>query len=709
MFSRKIVTCLLISLCIAAADIITTSITAGTVEFHDDAPVIRGFGKLQIPGTPVLPAQSVMFALPPGAVVTSITVHAAPAHILESTGFAIAPPSLPLSLDKEAAQEALDRWSHNRSAIESLENTFPAQPVYHSKTTYFRNIPCLRISYFPLLFTRGRLLFYPSADITVQYTCEPAVSTIPEWVDRRASLFFTNWDEIRGQYRISAQTDSFEYVIIAKDNMFSAFDSLVAWKNSLGFSTRLMSYDSIISQYPGTDNADRIRNFLIDKYLAWGIQYVLIAGNVDAIPMKICFPDAAHEYDTPTDYYFAELTDDWDSDGDGYYGEYDQDSIGFVPEIMVGRFPYDNPAMLSSIAEKTVHFEMDTGPWKNRALLLGAFSNFANENHTGWPDCDGAVVMENIKDSLLAGWECTRLYEEAGLCPSIHPHEGALTGSQVVAEWSSGAYAITNWSGHGNSGGAYRKVWAWDDGDSVPEYFEIESEPFIYMTDPASLDDAHPSIVFSASCSNAAGDDNLARNLIGNGASGVVAATTYGWYTPGWEDPSDGNIMSLEYYFNHYLIGEDEPVGDALFDAKMYYFTYLYFPDPWGGDPDWTPQQNMLDYVLFGDPSLKRAGVGIEEIVSDTPAQYSFGVLPNPVRSRGALAFTLTCDADVTVSLYNVAGQRVKMMYQAHEPAGQHVLYFTRDGLSAGVYFIRMECRGENTGTVTADRKVIVL
>jgi hypothetical protein len=301
------------------------------------------------------------------------------------------------------------------------------------------------------------------------------------------------------------------------------------------------------------------------------------------------------------------------------------------------------------------------------------------------------------------------LYEEAGLCPSIHPHEGALTGSQVVAEWSSGAYAITNWSGHGNSGGAYRKVWEWDDGDSVPEYFEIESEPFIYMTDPASLDDAHPSIVFSASCSNAAGDDNLARNLIGNGASGVVAATTYGWYTPGWEDPSDGNIMSLEYYFNHYLIGEDEPVGDALFDAKMYYFTYLYFPDPWGGDPDWTPQQNMLDYVLFGDPSLKRAGVGIEEIVSDTPAQYSFGVLPNPVRSRGALAFTLTCDADVTVSLYNVAGQRVKMMYQAHEPAGQHVLYFTRDGLSAGVYFIRMECRGENTGTVTADRKVIVL
>jgi len=295
------------------------------------------------------------------------------------------------------------------------------------------------------------------------------------------------------------------------------------------------------------------------------------------------------------------------------------------------------------------------------------------------------------------------------LCPSIHPHEEALTEAQVVAEWSSGTYAITNWSGHGNSGGAYRKVWAWDDGDSIPEYFEIESEPFIFMTDPASLDDAHPSIVFSASCSNAAGDDNLARSLIGNGASGVVAATSLGWYTPGWEDPSDGNIMSLEYYFNHYLIGEDEPVGDALFDAKMYYFTYLYFPDPWGGDPDWTPQQNMLDYTLFGDPSLKRAGVGIEENVSDTPFRYTFGVLPNPVRSRGSLTFSLAYEADVTVSLYNVAGQHVKMLHQAHEGAGQHVLVFTRGDLSAGVYIIKMEFRAENKGTVTANRKVIVL
>jgi hypothetical protein len=394
--------------------------------------------------------------------------------------------------------------------------------------------------------------------------------------------------------------------------------------------------------------------------------------------------------------------------GDGYYGEYEEDSIGFMPEILVGRFPYNDVSTLTQIVQKTVKFERDVSAWKNRALLLAAFNNFENEDDLGWPACDGAALMEYMKDSLLAGWTYTRMYEEEGLCPSIFPHEQALTQSNAVAEWSSGTYAVTNWSGHGNSYGAYRKYWAYDDGDSIPEGEEMAWETFVDIGDPPGLDDQHPSIIFAASCSNAEGTDNLARALIAHGSSGIIAATSYGWYTPGWDDPSVGNIMSLDYYFYHYLLKQGQRVGDALFSAKMYYFNYLYFPDPWGGDPEWTPQQNMLDYNLFGDPALTREGVGIAEQFVHPVVVANFCVLPNPVRSKSHLSITMPYCGDIAIDLFNLAGQRIRTVYQGKVQPGLHSMPFSCTDLANGVYFLTMEY-SDKTNQGMKRQKIIVV
>jgi hypothetical protein len=588
-----------------------------------------------------------------------------------------------------------------------MAEPFPLKPVYSSKLSHFWSIPFVRLTYFPLAYKKQSLLFYRSARVIVNYSVSSQDREIPAWVGKKASELFDNWEQITTYYAAGARDDSFDYVILTHDSLFNAFDSLAAWKTSIGYSVKVVSIDSIFAQYPGTDNADRIRNFLIDKYQSWGIHYVLLGGNVNMVPMKLCFPDSTHNYDTPTDYYYAELTDDWDSDNDGYYGEYDQDSIGFVPEVMVGRISYNNGSMIDKIAQKTVNCERDMGPWKTNALLIGAFSNFENEDHTGWPSCDGAVLMENVKDSLLAGWSYTRMYEQEGLCPSLYPSDHDLTRSNVISVWSSGNFAITNWSGHGNSGGAYRKWWAWDDGDSVPESQEIAWDAFIHQDDAPYLDDTHPSIVFSASCSNAEGLDNLARAFIGNGASGIIAATTYGWYTPGWADPSDGNLMSLNYYFYYYLIADAKRVGDALFDSKLYYFNYLYFPDPWAGDPEWTPQQNMLDYTLFGDPSLECAGVGVAEEPEESIAIRFFRIYPNPVRSQGFIEYALPVGGRVNLSLFNVAGQRLATIHDARENPGYHRVALDGQDLSQGVYFLKLRVES-TTGTVTSDRKIVL-
>lgn len=709
MLFRKIsIMIFLLMITSVSGEVMTIRLDAGPVFFRDNTPTIQGFGKLQIPGTPILPAKSVVLALPPGSKVISVEVQSNPPVLLENPALKTAPPHLPLSRNEDIEDYALEHWQRNKDYLKSCNEPFPLQPVYHSKMNHFRNIPFIRISYFPVLYAHHTLLYYPAMRIGIHYKQGKSDNKIADWVNEDAARFFTNWNAVKDYYDVYTREDSFDYVIITEDSLFNAFDSLVMWKNNIGLRTRLVSYDSIIAAYPGADGADKMRNFLIDKYDSWGIRYLLIGGNVDMIPMKVCYPDAAHNFATSTDYYFAELTDNWDSDGDGFYGEYGEDSIGFVPEISVGRFPYNDAAMLSSIVRKTIHFETDTDSWKKRALLLGAFSNFENEDHSGWPSCDGAVLMEVMKDSLLSGWTYTRMYEGEGLFPSLYTHENSLTWTNVVAEWSTGNYAITNWSGHGNLFGAYRKYWLYDDGDSVPEYPEIASEPFIDMISVSNLDDTHPSIVFAASCSNAEGEDNLARSLIGTGASGIVAATSYGWYTPGWAGPSDGNIMSLDYYFYYYLINENERVGDALFDAKVYYFNYLYFPDPWAGDPDWSVQQNLLDYVLFGDPSLIREGVGgVEEQETHVGTRRMFTFHPNPVQTRGHIEYSLPYDGTVSFVLFNSAGQKVKNIHEGMVKAGFNRLRVDTDNLSSGVYFIRMhyESRGN---AVTGTQKVVV-
>ncbi|MCK4233032.1 hypothetical protein KAX75_01270, partial [candidate division WOR-3 bacterium] len=459
-----------------SGEVLSVRFYSGPVTFENDKPVIQGFNKLQIPGTPLLPAKSTLLALPPGSRIISVDVAYDKPELFGKKTLYISPPSLPLCRDVNLRKDALRRWERNNRFLKLTEETFPLKPIYFSKVSHFRNIPFIRLTYFPLLYSQGKLLFYPSSYITIHYTREPEDNKICKWAYDNASEIFSNWNEIKHYYKVDIARDSFDYVVLTYDSLFSAFDSLVIWKNSIGFSTKLVSIDSVIAQYPGIETADRIRNFLIDKYLSWGIHYLLIGGNVDMIPMKICYPDSEHNFDTPTDYYFAELTDNWDSDGDGYYGEYEEDSIGFVPEVIVGRFPYNDNDTLRSICRKTINFEQDTGTWKNRALLLAAFNNFENEDNNGWPDCDGAVLMETIKDSLLSGWEYTRMYEEAGLCPSIYPHEFPITQGNVVSEWLGGNYAITSWSGHGGPNGAYRKWWAWDDGDSIPEYFEMNWE-----------------------------------------------------------------------------------------------------------------------------------------------------------------------------------------------------------------------------------------
>ncbi len=70
---------------------------------------------------------------------------------------------------------------------------------------------------------------------------------------------------------------------------------------------------------------------------------------------------------------------------------------------------------------------------------------------------------------------------------------------------------------------------------------------------------------------------------------------------------------------------------------------------------------------------------------------------PNPFHPTTAVTFSVPRPSQVTLTVYNVLGQRVATLAQGRYGPGTHVLDFDATGLSSGVYFYRLESEGFTT------------
>ena len=586
-----------------------------------------GFSNLLIPGKPMLLAKTYMIALPPGAEVISVNITgSAPFELAESYRILPAPPFLPEDNKEDMVKKCLEEWQKNYNEVYASDEIYPEKVGEYLGTGGLRKYTFARVAFFPFSYKpqSGKLLFYSSARVSIDYSLpvlnEQAKSNLNRLLSDRvmddlASQLLINYLDAKDWYTPKKVERNYEptydYVIITTYGLTGAVSSLVNWKEKIGYNVNVVTTSWIDGSYSGSDLEEKIRNFLIDKYIDWGIEYVLLVGDIDVIPMRHCFPDPSNHdpssrYCPPTDHYYADLTGNWDSDGDGYYGEYGEDAVDFYPEVYVGRIPWNTAIIVSGICQKLVNFEGDTSGWKNRALLLAAVSNYHNQDYSGYSKTDNATIMEEMITDIISGWSYITMYEKGGLGPSTYSCDYPLTKNNVINSWSLGQYGIVNWAGHGGYWACWRMIWDWDDGDGVPETEnpdEMDWQYFISTNEVSSLDDNHPSIIFTKSCNNGwPEENNIGKQLIKNGSSGIVPSTRVSWYTVGWANEGDGGSASIDYYFFHYMINSGEKVGQALFDSKIYYLNNFFW---WG----WKSQQNLLDFCLYGEPALIMEGV----------------------------------------------------------------------------------------------------
>lgn len=90
-----------------------------------------------------------------------------------------------------------------------------------------------------------------------------------------------------------------------------------------------------------------------------------------------------------------------------------------------------------------------------------------------------------------------------------------------------------------------------------------------------------------------------------------------------------------------------------------------------------------LDFILYFLTT-----VGISEI--EEPA-HQLSIFPNPLTESSALSFYLADGSHTQVEIFNLAGRKVKSVFEGYLPAGSHKISLNKNELAPGLYFSRLQ------------------
>jgi hypothetical protein len=575
----------------ARPETVSVAIPVGSYQIADTARghevSVSDFGSLLVPGKPTLPSKIFAVAIPPGAELTGVEFDAGEGVDLPGT-FQLAPTPLPRVIGAEnPVLYARDRaeYEQNFKSVYGSDEAYPQEAVEFVRRAGYRgyNLVDVRVTPFAYRPLSGRLTYYPSITVHVNYTLPekpaPAVMDNLARTERVASELILNYDQAAewSEPKAPIGRGLYDFVIITLDSLTSAVSPIADWELEKGRTVQVVTTSWINSNYSGYDLAERMRNFLRDKYPSeeWGIEDVLLIGSYDDVPMRRTWQDVG--YGKPeTDYYYAELSlpdsQSWDADGDHKWGE-DSDPVDFYAEVNVGRIPWSQSSTVAHICNKSVAYEQNAEvEFKQNILLLGAFF---------WPNTDNAVLMERkVDEEWMADWTMTRMYEQGY---SNYPMDYNLNWSNVRSVWSGGKFAFVNWAGHGSPWSSH--------------IYYSTGEGFVTTDTCAYLNDDYPAIIFADACSNSDTDEtNIGQMMLKQGGVGFLGATKVAYGCGGWNDPYDGSSQSLDYFFTTCVTSGEYTQGAA----HQWSLRHMYTNGLW-----YDNRYEMFEWgALWGNPDL---------------------------------------------------------------------------------------------------------
>jgi hypothetical protein len=186
-------------------------------------------------------------------------------------------------------------------------------------------------------------------------------------------------------YPVNPDSVPIEYMIITTGDYAAELEPLKRWKTFKGYKAEIVVIeDNIYPYYQGVDDAEKLRNFLID-YKTNHVEfcYAVLAGDIDDVPIRytVCYdgtsdPPLVDKY--ICDLYFADIDGNWNTDEDGRWGEPWHDDPDFGAEIYVARLPLQLDGNATTWIEKLIRYEVEPG-YGNYQYLSNAMISSADQ------------------------------------------------------------------------------------------------------------------------------------------------------------------------------------------------------------------------------------------------------------------------------------------------------------------------------------------
>ncbi|HQO09871.1 MAG TPA: C25 family cysteine peptidase [Clostridiales bacterium] len=460
--------------------------------------------------------------------------------------------------------------------------------------------------------------------------------------------------------------EAYDLLIITGAAYTDSFSGLAEFYLQRGLKTKIVSTSDIYASSTGSDNPEKIRNFVISEYQNSGIEFVLLGGDVEIVPPRgfYCEVQSSELYTDnfiPADIYYSSLDGTWNIDGDTKWGEPDEDDL--LPEVSVARLPFSDTTELGNMLNKTMNYQANPVTGELRSPLL------VGEKLYDDPETWGGDYMD-----MLIGFKTDNGYVTRGI-PLSHDivklyDEGTYewSFSELLTEMNSG-HPFVHHDGHSN----YTYNMRMDNGDVTNTNFSgLNGTSHNYTN------------IYSSGCMSGGFDtsDCIGERFVAieNCAVSYVGNSRYGWFNEG---QTEGPSIHIHREFMDALYGDrTAEIGKAHKESKNDTAPWITAPGQWEqgairwcfydcnvlGDPlmsIWTDEPEALavtknDSITFGDATYQVVvkGTGNQALSNIRCAILQNGQLIGSAKtnSSGVAVITLQNSYALGTAGLNVSG-----------------------------------------------------